>query len=129
SRGGQVIGWLFTVGGLYAFFVTRQWSWLWFSLIGWFIAGSATAEAQHAVVTGRLRGIRVSQVMTLDPVTVPGSMTVREFLDGDLFRARHQSFPVTGDGGPALTRPRRRNPTKPAHPTPPCRPRPPRPAP
>jgi Zn-dependent protease/CBS domain-containing protein len=103
SRVGQVIGWLFTVGGLYTFFVTRQWSWLWFALIGWFIAGSATAEAQQAIVTGRLRGVRVSQVMTPDPVTVPGSMTVREFLDGDLFRARHQSFPVTGDGGPAVT--------------------------
>jgi Zn-dependent protease/CBS domain-containing protein len=103
SRVGQVIGWLFTAGGLYAFFITRQWSWLWFSLIGWFIAGSATAEAQQAVMTGRLRGIRVSQVMTPEPVTVRGSMTVSEFLDSDLFRAHHQSFPVTVDGGPAVT--------------------------
>jgi CBS domain-containing protein len=55
------------------------------------------------VVTGRLRGIRVSQVMTPDPVTVRGSMTVSEFLDSDLFRAHHQSFPVTRDGGPAVT--------------------------
>ena len=37
------------------------------------LAGIVTAlvlaEAQQAVVTGRLRGIRVSQVMTPDPVT------------------------------------------------------------
>lgn len=46
----------------------------------------------------RLRGIRASQIMTPDPVTVPGSMMVSEFIDDYLFRARHQSFPVTRDG-------------------------------
>ena len=41
--------------------------------------------------------------MTPDPVTVPGSMTVSEFLDDYMFRARHQCFPVTGDGGNTVT--------------------------
>jgi Zn-dependent protease/CBS domain-containing protein len=99
SRAGQAFGWVFIAGGLYKFFITRQWSWLWFAFIGWFLIGAATAEAQQAVVTGQLRGIRVSQIMTPDPVTVPGTTTVSEFLDGYLFRARHQAFPVTGDGG------------------------------
>ena len=40
--------------------------------------------------------------MTPDPVTVPGSMTVSEFIDDYMFRARHQSFPVTRDGPGAL---------------------------
>ena len=97
SRAGQVFGWAFIVGGVYAFFTTRQWTWLWFAFIGWFLAGSASAEAQQAVVTGQLRGIRVSQIMTPDPVTVPGSATVSDFLDGHLFRARHQGFPVIQD--------------------------------
>ena len=98
SRSGQVFGWICTAGGFYVFFLTRDWTWLWFALIGWFLVGSATAEAQQAVLAGRLRGIRASQVMTPDPVTLPGSMTVSEFLDDYLFRARHQGFPVTGDG-------------------------------
>jgi Zn-dependent protease/CBS domain-containing protein len=98
SRAGQVFGWICIVGGLYVFFLTRDWAWLWFSLIGWFLAGSATAEAQQAVLASRLRGIRVSQVMTPDPVTVPGSMTVSEFIDDYMLRARHQGFPVTRDG-------------------------------
>ena len=75
----------------------------WFSLIGWFLAGSATAEAQQAVLTGRLRGIQVGQIMTPDPVTAPGSMTVSEFIDDYMFRARHQGFPVTGDDGDTVT--------------------------
>jgi Zn-dependent protease/CBS domain-containing protein len=98
SRAGQAFGWLFIAGGLYAFFTTRQWTWLWFAFIGWFLIGGATAEAQQAVVTGQLRGIRAGQIMTPDPVTVPGSATVSEFLDGDLFRARHQGFPVIQEG-------------------------------
>ncbi len=98
SRAGQAVGWVFAVGGLYAFFITRLWTWLWFVFIGWFLVAAATAEAQQAVMTGQLRGIRVSQVMTPDPATVPGSATVSEFLDSYLLRARHQSFPVTDDG-------------------------------
>ncbi len=99
SRAGQVLGWIFVGGGFYAFFITGQWTWLWTAFIGIFITGAASAEAQQAVVTGRLRGIRVSQIMTPSPVTVvPASMTVSEFLGGYLFRARHQSFPVTQNG-------------------------------
>ncbi len=103
SRAGQVFGWTLVVGGLYVFFLTQYWGWLWFALVGWFLVGSATAEAQQAVLTGRLRGIRASQVMTPDPVTVPGSMTVSEFINDYMFRTRHQGFPVTQDGGDTVT--------------------------
>jgi Zn-dependent protease/CBS domain-containing protein len=103
DRAGQFLGSVLIVGGLYAFFLTRDWSWVWTSLIGWFLTGAATSEAQQAVLTGRLRGVRASQVMTPHPVTVPGSMTVGQFLDDDLLRARHDSFPVTADGGDTLT--------------------------
>jgi Zn-dependent protease/CBS domain-containing protein len=98
DRAGQVFGWILIVGGFYAFFITEQWTWLWTALIGVFLTGAASAEAQQAVVTGRLRGVRVSQIMTPSPVTVPASMTVSEFLDSYLFRLHHQTFPVTLDG-------------------------------
>jgi len=103
GRAGQIFGWICITGGLYVFFLTRDWTWLWFSLIGWFLAGSATAEAQQAVLASRLRSIRVSQVMTPDPVTIPGSTTVSEFIDDYMFRARHQGFPVTQDGADTVT--------------------------
>jgi Zn-dependent protease/CBS domain-containing protein len=103
SRAGQAFGWVFVVGGLYAFFATRQWTWLWFALIGWFLISAATSEAQQALITGRLRAIQAYQIMTPNPVTVPGSATVSEFLANYLFRARHQAFPVTDDGSGAVT--------------------------
>jgi Zn-dependent protease/CBS domain-containing protein len=103
SRSGQVFGTICIAGGLYTFFLTRDWSWVWISLVGWFISGAATAEGQQAVMASRLRGVRASEVMTSDPVTVPGSMTVNEFLDGNLYRRRHHGFPVTKDGGHTVT--------------------------
>ncbi len=56
SRAGQVFGTICIL-----FFLTLDWSWLWISLIGWFLTRAATAEAQQAVLAGRLRGIRASQ--------------------------------------------------------------------
>jgi Zn-dependent protease len=103
SRAGQVLGWVFIAGGLYAFFVTENFSWVWIAFIGWFVTSGATAEARQAVATSELRGIRVGQIMTPQPMTVPGSMPVSSFLDGYVFRVRHQSFPVTADGQGTVT--------------------------
>jgi Zn-dependent protease/CBS domain-containing protein len=103
SRAGQVLGWVFIAGGLYAWFTTGNFSWVWIAFIGWFVTSGATAEARQAVVTGELRGIRVGQIMTPQPVTVPGSMPVSSFLDGYVFQVRHQSFPVTLDGQDRVT--------------------------
>ena len=55
SRAGQVFGTICIVGGLYLFFLTRDWSWLWISLTGWFLTGAATAETQQAVLAGAPR--------------------------------------------------------------------------
>jgi Zn-dependent protease/CBS domain-containing protein len=103
DRAGQFFGAICIVGGLFLFFITRNLGWIWIALIGWFLYGAATTEARQAVLSGQLRGIRVGQVMTPDPVTVPGSMTVGQFLGDYLFAARHQSFPVTADGGNTVT--------------------------
>jgi Zn-dependent protease/CBS domain-containing protein len=103
DQAGQVFGTICVAGALYLFFITRDPSWVWIALVGWFLAGAATTEAQQAMLAGRLRGVRASQVMTPHPVTVPGSMTVSEFLADYFYRARHQAFPVTMDGQDTVT--------------------------
>ena len=52
DRAGQALGTICIAGGLHVFFLTRDVSWLWISLIGWFLAGAATTEAQQAVPAG-----------------------------------------------------------------------------
>ena len=55
ARSGQVFGWaLFVIGG-YLVLARRDYSWIWFIILGWFLTSAATAENQQAVVQSRLR--------------------------------------------------------------------------
>lgn len=98
ARSGQVFGWACIVIGAYLVLALRDYSWLWFILLGWFLVSAATAENQQAVVQSRLRTVAVRQVMTAGPVTVPASYTVAQFLNDYRPWSRHSAFPVADDG-------------------------------
>ena len=98
ARSGQVFGWALVVIAAYLVLVQRDFSWLWFALLGWFLIGAATSESQQAVLQSRLRTVAVRQIMTPDPVTVPASATVAWFLADYLPWHRHSAFPVVADG-------------------------------
>jgi Zn-dependent protease/predicted transcriptional regulator len=98
ARSGQVFGWILAVVGIYLVLVLRDYSWLWFVLLGWFLISAATAENQQAVLQSRLRTVAVRQIMTANPVTVPASATVAQFLNDYLPWSRHSTFPVVADG-------------------------------
>ena len=98
ARSGQVFGWALIVIAAYLVLVRRDYSWLWFALLGWFLISAATAEGQQAVLQSRLRTVAVRQIMTPDPVTVPASATVAWFLADYLPWHRHSAFPVVADG-------------------------------
>ena len=99
ARSGQVFGWALVVVAAYLVLVRREYNWLWFALVGWFLISAATAEGQQAMVQSRLRTIAVREIMTAHPVTVPGSATVAWFLDDYLPWHRHSAFPVEADDG------------------------------
>jgi Zn-dependent protease/predicted transcriptional regulator len=94
ARSGQVFGWALVVVGGYLVLVGRDYNWLWFVLLGWFLISAATAESQQAEVQSRLRTVAVWRIMTPSPVTVPASATVAEFLADHLPRHGHSAFPV-----------------------------------
>ena len=97
ARAGQVFGWILTVVGIYLVLVARDYSWLWFVLLGWFLISAATSESQQAMVQSRLRTVAVREIMTANPVTVPASATVAQFLHDYLPWSRHAAFPVVAD--------------------------------
>jgi Zn-dependent protease/CBS domain-containing protein len=99
ARAGQVFGWALVVVAAYLVLVRREYNWIWFALIGWFLISAATAEGQQAMLQSRLRTVAVREIMTAHPVTVPGPATVAWFLDDFLPRHRHSAFPVEGDDG------------------------------
>ena len=64
ARSGQVFGWALFVVGAYLVLARRDYSWLWFIILGWFLTSAATAENQQAVVQSRLRTVAVREIMT-----------------------------------------------------------------
>jgi Zn-dependent protease/CBS domain-containing protein len=99
ARSGQVFGWALVVVAAYLVLVRREYNWIWFALIGWFLISAATAEGQQAMLQSRLRTVAVREIMTAHPVTVPGSATVAWFLEDFLPQHRHSAFPVQADDG------------------------------
>src|SRR5271170_5803535 len=94
GRPGRFFGWALVVAAAYLVLARREYNWLWFALLGWFLISAATAEGQQAVLQSRLRTVAVREIMTPSPVTVPASTTVAQFLDDYLPRHRHSAFPV-----------------------------------
>ena len=97
ARAGEVFGWVLAVVGIYLVLALRDYSWLWFVLLGWFLISAASAENHQAVLQSRLRTVAVRQVMTANPFTVPASATVTQFLTDYLPWSRHTAFPVMAD--------------------------------
>ena len=94
AHAGRRFGWLLVTLGLIQFLVADVGG-LWLMLLGWFITTAATAEVQHAELTDALSGVRVADVMSADPVTVPAGITITRFLDAYVFTHPHSTFPVT----------------------------------
>ena len=97
SKAGRLFGIALIAGGVLLFLGGTNG--LWFALLGWFIINAASAEERHAVMEQRLGSLRVRDVMSADPVTVPADTDIEEFVDGYVLRNRHSTFPVVGNDG------------------------------
>ncbi|MGS2615897.1 site-2 protease family protein [Micromonospora sp. LZ34] len=100
ARAGWVLGALLIGLGLWQFLAGVGFGGLWLALIGWFLIGAAGMEERQARLGTALRGIRVADVMTPQPQTASGEMTVADFVDHYLFAYRHSALPLTEEGRP-----------------------------
>ncbi|MET8836017.1 site-2 protease family protein [Micromonospora sp. NPDC004540] len=100
ARAGWVLGALLIGLGLWQFLIGSGVGGLWLALIGWFLIGAAGMEERQARMGSALRGIRVGEVMTPQPQTASGEMTVADFVDHYLFAYRHSALPLTEEGRP-----------------------------
>jgi Zn-dependent protease/CBS domain-containing protein len=98
ARAGRVLGLLLIGIALVQFVLLRDVTALWLALIGWFILGAAGQEEHQATLRDALADVRVGEVMSAHPETLPGEVTVAEFVQERLFRHRHSSFPVVDHG-------------------------------
>ena len=97
SKAGRLFGVALIAGGVLLFLGGGNG--LWFALLGWFVINAASAEERQAVLEQRLGPIRVRDVMSADPVTVPAHTDLEEFVDGYVLQNRHSTFPVVDAEG------------------------------
>ncbi|WP_019813290.1 site-2 protease family protein [Saccharomonospora saliphila] len=99
ARAGRVFGFALVLLGAWRLLFTGSGDGLWWIVIGLFIVFVAGAEERQAELGAALADVRVGQVMTTDPDTTDGGLTVSEFLHDVALRQRHSAFPLVGPSG------------------------------
>lgn len=97
SRAGKAFGFGLVGLGLVAILAVPQvplFNGLWIALLGWILATAAGAEEQHARIQRSLGDLRVADVMSVDPMTVPRGLAVQDVLEDYVLRSRYSAFPV-----------------------------------
>jgi len=95
---GRGFGYLLIGGGIALFVFQGAFSGAWLAFVGWFLLGAATAEQRYAAARRALAGLRVGDLMTAHPITVPSDHTLGEFIDDVAWQRRHTTYPVMDDG-------------------------------
>ncbi len=70
---------------------------MWWFLIGIFLRGAAKASYQQLLLQEVLQGKPVRNFMRRDPVTVPPSITVQDWIENYVYQYHFKMFPVVGD--------------------------------
>jgi len=98
ARIGQVVAFLFIVDGIWQFFSGAGFGGLWIAFIGWFLMDAAKASYGQAEITAAFQGMRVSEVMSRDCLTVDRAMNLQEFVDTSLLRTGQRCYAVQEQG-------------------------------
>ena len=99
AHAGTVFAWLLMTAGFAEFAFGGDLGGLWLIVLGWFVYGSSRAERQQAEVERGLSGLRVRDVMTPRPRTVPDTLTVADLVEELLSPSPVSAFPLTAPDG------------------------------
>jgi Zn-dependent protease/CBS domain-containing protein len=95
---GRGFGFLLIAIGIAMFVLQGSFSGAWLVFLGWFLLAAAGAEARFAAARQALAGLRVGDLMALDPVSVTPDLTLGRFLDDVVWSRRFTTYPVVEDG-------------------------------
>lgn len=98
ARAGRIFGFALIILGILQA-IDGGFGGLWWVLLGLFVVTMANAEEQQTRLTTALAGVRVRDVMTANPETVDGDLTITDFLNHVALLRRHSSFPLLDAGG------------------------------
>jgi Zn-dependent protease len=99
ASAGRTFAYVLIALGLAQFATGASAGGLWFVFLGWFLLSAARAEEGAAVTSELLAGVKVSDVMTPDPIVAPATMTLADVLEHYALRHRCSAFPLVDDAG------------------------------
>jgi Zn-dependent protease/predicted transcriptional regulator len=99
ARSGRVVAYLLMTFGLLEFLAGSVVGGVWMVFIGWFLFTAARDEEIWIRTRQSLTGVSVADVMTADPHTAPGWISVEEFIERYLLGYRHSAYPVANPNG------------------------------
>ena len=99
ARAGQVLGFVLIALGLVEFLTRSLLSGVWLAFIGWFLLTIARQEEAQVLSQQSLAGVRVADVMSPNPRTARGWISVEEFIENYLLGGRHSAYPVEAPDG------------------------------
>lgn len=99
ARAGRVVAYVLMGLGLFEFVAGSVVGGAWMAFVGWFLFTAARDEEAWILTRRSLTGVSVAEVMTADPHTAPGWITVEAFIQRYLLGDRHSAYPVTDAAG------------------------------
>lgn len=98
SRAGSMFGWILSGAGLLLILAGAFVGGLWWILIGQFIRMAALGAFQQTEMKRVLSGRKVRDLMSADPETVSGDITLDRFIEDHLYTSHHRLYPVLRGG-------------------------------
>jgi Zn-dependent protease len=99
ALGGRIFAFFLMAAGVIDFFLTTDLGGIWLVFIGWFLEMASRAEVQGETVRHMLEGVTVGEVMSPNPVVVPGWITVELLIEQYAMRHHFTTFPINDIGG------------------------------
>ena len=99
ARAGRIFGFALIALGFVQVVSGRGFGGLWLALIGLFVVNAASAEEQHARVSGRIGGLRVGAVMSSPALVADPDLTVDRFLHEVALVQRFSTYPLVDPAG------------------------------
>lgn len=99
ARAGRTFGYVLIALGFLQVAVGAGFGGIWLALIGLFLVNAASAEEQQAQLGAALRGVRVGEVMSRDPVVSRPDETVADLIEEVVLSRRLSTYPLVDERG------------------------------
>jgi len=99
GRAGEAFGYVLISLGLLEFLAGGGLGGLWLVFLGWFLLLAARAEAATSAGDAELAGLRISDIMTPNPLVAPAEVSVERLLDEWVYPSRCSTFPLVDAHG------------------------------